>query len=150
MAKLDDTNKAIIRMLSDGRKPFSAIADEIGITENTVRARVNRLTEDGILSIQGLVDPQHVPDIQVAIMGIKLRTLNLEEKAREFLTLKGVFSVVVVTGRYDLIVQLVTGPDEDRSLLNFFKNELARIKDIADVETFVVYQAHNYHIPYMG
>ncbi len=150
MAKLDDTNKAIIRMLSDGRKPFSAIAEEIGITENTVRARVNRLTEEGVLSIQGLVDPQLVPDIQVAIMGIKLRTLDLEEKAKEFLTLKGVFSVVVVTGRYDLIVQLVTGPDEDRSLLNFFKNELARIKDISDVETFVVYQAHNYHIPYIG
>ncbi len=150
MAKLDDTNKAIIRMLSDGRKPFSAIAEEIGITENTVRARVNRLTEEGVLNIQGLVDPQLVPDLQVAIMGIKLRTLNLEEKAKEFLTLKGVFSVVVVTGRYDLIVQLVTGPDEDRSLLNFFKNELARIKDISDVETFVVYQAHNYHIPYIG
>jgi len=150
MAKLDDTNKAIIRMLSDGRKPFSAIAEEIGITENTVRARVNRLTEEGVLSIQGLVDPQLVPDLQVAIMGIKLRTLDLEEKAKEFLTLKGVFSVVVVTGRYDLIVQLVTGPDEDRSLLNFFKNELARIKDISDVETFVVYQAHNYHIPYIG
>ena len=148
--KLDDTNKAIIRLLEDGRKPYSAIAEEIGITENTVRSRVNRLIEDGVLKISGLVNPQMLPEMQVAIMGIKLSTLNLEEKAKEFSKLRGVFSVVVVTGRFDLIVQLVTGTDEQSSLLNFFKNELSKVKDVSDVETFVCYQSHNYNIPYMG
>jgi len=148
--KLDDTNKAIIRLLEDGRKPFSAIAEEIGITENTVRSRVNRLIEDGVLKISGLVNPQMLPDMQVAIMGIKLSTLDLENKAKEFSALRGVISVVVVTGRYDLIVQLVTGTDEQNSLLNFFKNELSKIKDVSDVETFVCYQSHNYNIPFMG
>lgn len=148
--KLDDTNKAIIRLLEDGRKPYSAIAEEIGITENTVRSRVNRLIEDGVLKISGLVNPQMLPEMQVAIMGIKLSTLNLEEKAKEFSKLRGVFSVVVVTGRFDLIVQLVTGTDEQNSLLNFFKNELSKVKDVADVETFVCYQSHNYNIPFMG
>ena len=37
--KIDDTNKAIIRLLRDGRKPYSVIADELGITENTGRSR---------------------------------------------------------------------------------------------------------------
>ncbi|MGX8685309.1 MAG: Lrp/AsnC family transcriptional regulator [Spirochaetales bacterium] len=148
--KLDDTNKAIIRLLEDGRKPYSAIAEEIGITENTVRSRVNRLIEDGVLKISGLVNPQMLPEMQVAIMGIKLSTLNLEEKAKEFSKLRGVFSVVVVTGRFDLIVQLVTGTDEQSSLLNFFKNELSKVKDVSDVETFVCYQSHNYNIPFMG
>ncbi len=148
--KLDDTNKAIIKLLEDGRKPYSAIAEEIGITENTVRSRVNRLIEDGVLKISGLVNPQMLPDMQVAIMGIKLSTLDLENKAKEFSALRGVISVVVVTGRYDLIVQLVTGTDEQNSLLNFFKNELSKIKDVSDVETFVCYQSHNYNIPFMG
>jgi len=148
--KLDDTNKAIIKLLEDGRKPYSAIAEEIGITENTVRSRVNRLIEDGVLKISGLVNPQMLPDMQVAIMGIKLSTLDLENKAKEFSALRGVISVVVVTGRYDLIVQLVTGTDEQNSLLNFFKNELSKIKDVSDVETFVCYQSHNYNIPFIG
>ncbi len=146
--KLDETNKAIIKELKNGRKAFSAIADGIGITENTVRSRVNKLLEDGVLEITGLVDPQAVPDMQVIIMGIKLSTLDLEEKAKEMLKLKGVISVVVVTGRYDLIVQLVTSSKDDQSLLNFFKNELAKVKGVSDVETFVVYQSHNYMIPY--
>ena len=35
MAKVDETSKAIIRLLQDGRRSFSAIAEELGITENT-------------------------------------------------------------------------------------------------------------------
>lgn len=147
--KLDETNKAIIKELSNGRKAFSAIAENIGITENTVRSRVNKLLEDGVLQISGLVDPQYVPEMQVVIMGIKLSTLNLEEKAKEFLALKGVIFVVVVTGRYDLIIHLATDTTGDNSLLNFFKNELSKVKGVSDVETFVVYQSHNYRIPYI-
>ena len=147
--KLDDTNIAIIRELRNGRKAFSSIADKIGITENTVRSRVNKLIEDGVLQISGLVDPQFIPEMQVVIMGVKLSTLDLEEKAKEMLRLKGVISVMVVTGRYDLIVQLATSTQDDQSLLNFFKNELSKVKGVSDVETFVVYQSHNYMIPYM-
>ena len=147
--KLDDTNIAIIKELRNGRKAFSSIADKIGITENTVRARVNKLIEDGVLQISGLVDPQFIPEMQVVVMGVKLSTLDLEEKAKEMLRLKGVISVMVVTGRYDLIVQLATSTQDDQSLLNFFKNELSKVKGVSDVETFVVYQSHNYMIPYM-
>ncbi len=147
--KLDETNKAIIKELSNGRKAFSTIAEKIGITENTVRSRVNKLVDDGVLQISGLVNPQYIPEMQVVVMGVKLGTLDLEDKAKEMLRLKGVISVMVVTGRYDLIVQVVTSSSDDQSLLNFFKNELSKIKGISDVETFVVYQSHNYMIPYI-
>jgi Lrp/AsnC family transcriptional regulator for asnA, asnC and gidA len=56
-------------------------------------------------------------------------------------------NVVVVTGRYDLIVQVLLSEEEGLSLLDFFKKELDNITEIADVETFVVYQSHNYWIP---
>ena len=147
--KLDETNKAIIKDLYNGRRAFSTIAEKIGITENTVRSRVNKLIEDGILQISGLVNPQYIPEMQVVVMGIKLSTLNLEDKAKEVLKLKGVISVMVVTGRYDLIAQIVTSTNDDQSLLNFFKNELSKVKGVSDVETFVVYQSHNYMIPYI-
>ena len=147
--KLDETNKAIIKELYNGRRAFSTIAEKIGITENTVRSRVNKLIEDGILQISGLVNPQYIPEMQVVVMGIKLSTLNLEDKAKEVLKLKGVISVMVVTGRYDLIAQIVTSTNDDQSLLNFFKNELSKVNGVSDVETFVVYQSHNYMIPYI-
>lgn len=150
MMKLDETNKTIIRELKeDGRKPFSQIAQEIGVTENTVRARVNQMIRENILSISALVDPQTIPEMQVVIMGVKLKTMDLEKKAKEFMALKGVISAVVVTGRFDLIVHLVTSSDEDKSLLNFFKFELSKVSEVSDVETFVVYQAHSFKVPYL-
>ncbi|MFA5514173.1 MAG: Lrp/AsnC family transcriptional regulator [Sphaerochaetaceae bacterium] len=147
--KIDETNKAIIRLLNDGRKPFSAIADELSITENTVRARVNKLVEEGILRITGLVNPESVPGVQVVMMGIKLRTLDLGRKAEEFSRLKGVVSAVVVTGRYDVIVQAIVSEEDGLTLLQFFNKELAKVSEILEVETFVVYQSFNYHVPFI-
>ncbi len=147
--KMDETNKAILRQLIDGRKPFSAIADELTITENTVRSRVNKLIDEEILQISGLIRAEMIPGLQVVFMGVKLSTLDLERKAREFATLRGVISCVVVTGRYDLIVQLVLSEEEDLSLLDFFKEELAKMSEVLEVETFVVYQSENYRIPYV-
>lgn len=148
-ARIDETNKAIIRQLSDGRKPFSAIAEELEITENTVRARVNKLIEEGVLKISGLVDPQVLPGVQIVMIGIKLKTLDLERKAWEFSELRGVISVAIVTGRYDLFVQLALSEDEGLSLLEFYKHELDKIGEISDVETFVVCQSYNYLIPFI-
>ncbi len=147
--KMDETNKAIIRQLRDGRKPFSAIAEELSITENTVRARVNKLIDEGVLEISGLVNPEVIPGLQVVMMGVKLKTLDLERKAKEFSGLRGIISASVVTGRYDLIVHLVLSEDEGLSLLDFFKIELDKISEISEVETFVVYQSHNLRIPYI-
>ncbi len=147
--RIDDTNKAIIKQLKDGRKAYSAIAEELNITENTVRARVNKLMEEGILEITGVVDPECIPGLQVVMMGVKLKTMDLERKAKEFSRLRGVISTVVVTGRYDLIVQLVLSEDDGLSLLDFFKHELVKVNEVQEVETFVVYQSHNFHIPYI-
>ncbi len=147
--RIDDTNKAIIKLLQDGRRPYSVIADELGITENTVRSRANKLLEDGVLKIIGMVDPEYVPGLQVIYMGVKLSTMELTKKAEEFMTLRGVVSVAVVTGRYDLIAKLVLSEEEDLSLLNFFSNELTKISNVLDVETYVVYQSHNLLVPYI-
>ena len=147
--KIDETNKIIIRSLKDGRKAYSAIADELGITENTVRTRVNKMIEDGVLQITGLVNPEYIPSFQVAMMGIKVKTLDLETKAKELTRLNGVISCAVVTGRYDLILQIELSDTEGLSLLEFFKNELNKVKDITDVETFIVYQSHNLVVPYL-
>ena len=149
MAKrVDDTNKAIIKALSDGRRPYSAVAEELGITENTVRSRVNRMIDEGLLRITALVDPSMLPGVQVVVMGVKLKTMELERKAREFSALRGVFSASVVTGRYDLIVQLQLSEEEGLSLLDFFKSELVKVAEVQEVETFVVYQSKSFWVPY--
>ena len=145
--KIDDTNIDIIRELRQGKKSFKKIADKLAITENTVRSRVNKLQDEGVLEICGLVDPATLPDHRAVIIGIKLTEMNLVEKGEEISKLKGVISVSVVTGRYDLLVLVLF--KKNFGLLEFYTKEISQIKGISSVETFVVYKSYNLKVPYI-
>jgi Lrp/AsnC family transcriptional regulator for asnA, asnC and gidA len=145
--RVDEIHIEIIKHLRDGRKSYKKIAEELGITENTVRSRVARLVEEGVLEISGLVDPQAFPGHRVVLVGVKLATMNLVQKAEEFSKLKGVVSASVVTGRYDLI--LVVLLKEGFDLLEFYTEEVYRLKDVHSVETFVIYKGFNLRVPYV-
>jgi len=55
---LDAANRAIIEALQrDGRQPYGAIAEEVGLSEAAVRRRVQRLREAGIMQIVAVTDP---------------------------------------------------------------------------------------------
>jgi Lrp/AsnC family transcriptional regulator for asnA, asnC and gidA len=145
--RIDETNLAIVKHLRDGRKSFRQIADELGVSENTVRARVQKLMEEGILEVTGLVDPEALPGHRVVMVGVKLSTMDLINKGAEFSQLRGVVSVSVVTGRYDLL--LVVFLKEGFGLLEFYTEEVAKLEDVQSVETFVVYKAYNFKVPYI-
>jgi DNA-binding Lrp family transcriptional regulator len=44
----------------DGRAPFSLIADVLGVSDQTIARRYNRLHEAGLLRVRGLSDPGHL------------------------------------------------------------------------------------------
>ncbi|UCF97908.1 MAG: Lrp/AsnC family transcriptional regulator [Spirochaetaceae bacterium] len=145
--KIDQTNIGIIKHLQDGRKSYKEIAGDLSITENTVRSRVLQMVQEGVLSITGLIDPEKVPGHRMVLVGIKLNTMNLVKKGEEFSRLKGVVSVAVVTGRYDLILTVLLR--EDFGLLEFYTKEVARIEEVNSAETFVVYKGYNTKVPYI-
>ncbi len=148
-AKIDNTSLAIIKHLKDGRKPYSLIAEELSITENTVRSRVNKLLSDGVLEISGLINPDTLPGHQMILAALKMSTVELGAKAEEFSKLRGVISVSVVTGRYDLLAYVMLHPSADFTLLDFFRDELSKIELIQDIETFVVYEGIDLSVPYV-
>jgi DNA-binding Lrp family transcriptional regulator len=50
MKNLDEKDKIILQMLiEDSRRAYREIADQVGLSESTVRKRVVRLQEDGII-----------------------------------------------------------------------------------------------------
>ena len=145
--KIDPTTIEIIKHLKDGRKSLKKIADELDLSENTVRSRVNQLKDEGILQIAGVVSPEDLPGHRVVMVGVKLATMSLVKKGEEFSRLKGVISVSVVTGRFDLI--LVVLLKEDFGLLEFYTQEVSKLKGVQSVETFVVYKSYNLKVPYI-
>lgn len=143
---LDSINKKIINHLKDGRISYKKIAKELSIAENTVKARIQKLKETGIIDITTLVNPEVAKGHTIVYMGIQLNHLMLEETAERISKLKGVISSSVVTGRYDLFV--VVHLDPDYSLLDFLSQQLSKIEGITVTETFIVFKSFNLKIPH--
>jgi Lrp/AsnC family transcriptional regulator for asnA, asnC and gidA len=145
--KIDDINLSIIKELRNGRKSFKRIADQLQLTENTVRSRVNKMMQSGLLDINGQVDIEQIPHHQLVIIGVKLKTTDMFKKGQEFSQVKGVVSVSVVTGRYDLMLLVIF--NEEYGLQEFYAQEVSRIEDVQSLETFVVYKGYNLKVPYI-
>ncbi len=145
--KIDKMNIEIIKQLRDGRKSFKKIAEELSITENTVRARVNKLQDDGILDIAGLVDAESIPGHQQVIFGVKLQNMDLLAKGEEFSRLDCVNSSCIVTGRFDLIV--IATLNQENTLLEFITEKVGAIEGVKSIESFVVFKGFNMKTPYI-
>jgi len=143
--KVDKINLEIIRQLRYGRKPYKQIAHHLDITENTVRSRVNKLMDEGILDIRGSVDIEAIQGHQILYLGVKLSNMDLEQKGMEFRELKGVVSAAIVTGRYDLILQVLL--TEQYTLLEFITGQIPKVKGVQTVESFVVDKGFDLKVP---
>jgi len=145
--KFDETNLSIIKHLRDGRKSFNTIASDLDVTENTVRSRVSKMTDEGVLEIVGLVNPEQLPGHRTVVIGVKLTTPLLFQKGEEFSSLRGVTKVLLVTGKYDIIIEVLL--KEGFGLLEFYEEEFIKMTEIQTAETFVVFKSFNHLVPYV-
>lgn len=142
---IDETGLRILKELKDGRESFQKIADNLSLSESTVRNRINGLLDTGILEIKGLIDLEELPDYNMIQIGIKLSTMDLVGKGEEISKLPSVLNVQVVTGRYDLMATVLLR--KDFTISDFYLKEMKQVEEIMGVETFVVYKEFNTRIP---
>lgn len=126
--------RIIEQLLRDGRRPFTRIAADLGVSEAAVRARTNRLIERGVLRIVGLTDPGMVGLRQQATLGIRCGPDKVLQVAQQIADLSGVLSVAVTAGRYDLLVEAAC---RDNEALLALVEELRHIPGVRESETFV-------------
>lgn len=142
---IDETALKILMELDDGRASFQKIADGLGLSEGTVRNRIHAMVDAGVLEIRGQVDLEALKGYEMVQIGIKLSTMDLVGKGEEISKLPSVLNVLVVTGRYDLMVTVLI--KKGKNLADFYLSEMNLIRDVQSVETFVVYKEFNTKIP---
>jgi Lrp/AsnC family transcriptional regulator for asnA, asnC and gidA len=130
----DKLNQRIIDMLEiDGRKPFNEIAKSLEISEGTVRNRVNRMKDAGVLQIKALVDRSAINYATDSMLGIKVAsTSSPTEVAKRLQDCNEIVFIIWVTGRYDLLVEIASEGDE--TLTRFLDEHCFNNGDIKDVE----------------
>jgi len=129
-------DKRIIEHLQqDGRRPFTQIAADLGVSEAAVRARTNRLVERGILQVVGVTDPLKLGFQQQAMIGVRCESNRLLEVADAVSGFPEVSYVVVTAGAFDLLVEVVC--ENNEALLQFLAERLRAVDGVRDTETFV-------------
>lgn len=110
---LDQVDKSIIRELQvDGRMPYSQLAPKVGLSEAATRQRVNRLVESGTVQIVAVTDPAAVGLGYQAMVGIGVDG-DVGESAESLAKIDQVEYVVIATGRYDILAEVVCADADD-------------------------------------
>jgi Lrp/AsnC family transcriptional regulator for asnA, asnC and gidA len=129
-------DKRIIEHLQqDGRRPFTQIAADLGVSEAAVRARTNRLVERGILQVVGVTDPLKLGFQQQAMIGVRCESNRLLEVADAVSAFPEVDYVVITAGPFDLLIEVVC--EDNEALLQFLTEKLRAVEGVRETETFV-------------
>jgi Lrp/AsnC family transcriptional regulator for asnA, asnC and gidA len=130
--RVDDLDRGIIEALQDnGRESFRRIADRLGVSEATVRARYARLTSEGILQVVAVTNPLGL-GFEQALVGIK--TSGPPDTVADELSRWPQNDYVVVTaGQFDLVVEVVA---VDRRELLDLTNRMRALDGVVTTEIF--------------
>lgn len=141
-ADLSDLDREIIRILQvSGRTPFAQIARELGVTEKTVRRRVGDLLANDVIQIGTVTQPELLGYHAMALVGIRTNhSRSSAELAEELAGLAAVDYVVVTTGRYDLLVEIVSR--DDAALLEAVEQQVMKVAGVTDGEMMPYLQLH--------
>jgi len=115
---LDETDQAIIALLRrDGRMAYRAMARELDMAENTVRARVRRMEESDTMRVVAVTDSEAAGFGMLLAIGVQVEGRSPEQVARELAAIPQVFSVNVVVGSQDIEILVVARDRSDLSEL---------------------------------
>jgi len=117
--EIDKVDSKIICLLQkNGRMPNTEIAQKLGISEATIRKRIQRLISDGVIKIVAACDPFKLEFNVVGNMRIKLDIKKSEQAIEELRQLDELWYISLVSGPYDLDIEFrLTSIDELHSLL---------------------------------
>jgi len=132
---LDGPTRAIIEALQrDGRQPYGAIAEAVGLSEAAVRRRVQRLRESGIMQIVAVTDPLQLGFTRQAMIGISVEG-DVRRVAEKLSALPEVDYVVMCAGSFDILIEIVC--EDDERLLHVLNDSVRSIPGVRATETFL-------------
>jgi len=131
------TDRAFIRLLQqNARMSYAELSRAAGIPESTVRRRMDRLQQRGVIEFSMLADPARLGYDLRALIGLKIELRRLDEIAATLNALDEVTFAGFVTGNFDIIIQIVVRSQE--ALVEFLTVTLAKVDGVKSTETFVM------------
>ncbi len=135
---LDDLDGAILEAHQrDTSIGYSELAQAFDVTTATVRNRIRRLKEAGVMDLILAVNPHKLGLQVVALIAIQIDWADpgLDRIVAALRSTPNVVTVMVVTGRYDVFVRYVSA--DLAGYRRFISEELPNIEGITKFESFI-------------
>jgi len=133
---IDMTDARIITHLQeDGRRPYTAIARDLGISEACVRQRVARLIKRNVIQIVAASSPLDLGLLSAQI-DIRVAGDKLQQVAQAIAALPEVDFVGICAGRFDLTVGVVCRDRE--ALYDLLVHRIRPIPGILETELLLL------------
>ncbi len=138
MERIDHLDRKILSILSrNARIALKDVAAECGISRAAVHQRVQRLTEEGVITGSGFyVDPKSLGYTTCTYVGITLEKGNMYKKVVEEVALiPEVVECHYTTGPYTILIKLYAHDNEHlKDLLN---DKVQSIQGVVSTETLI-------------
>lgn len=136
--KMDEIDRNILKLLQeDGRMSYSEIARRIGVPESTVRLRVKRLIEEGIIrKFAALINPFKAGYSIVAFIAVDIEPNKIKRAVEELSKLPEVDVLGIATGAHDVLMQVTVRDLQE--LESFLIEKLGKIDGIKSTETSIL------------
>ncbi len=151
MYEIDKTDYDIVALLmEDGRMSASEIARRLGhVTERIVRYRIERMVEEGLMSISAVVNPRALGFSTVADVFLEVESDLIADVAEKVAEFENVSYVAYMIGQTDVSVQLLA--KDTTEVYRFVTDVIRRIPGVRKTTTsivpFIVKDIHQWHIP---
>jgi len=137
---IDEKDKEILNLLQENyRISYHELSKKVGLAASTTHNRVQNMLSSGIIrEFDTLVDPFKVGFETIAILGITVDPLKMDEVAKKIAAYDRVQLVVTSTGDHDIVVRIIAKNDKD--LWRFINEKIKTIDGVRpqmDVSSFI-------------
>lgn len=141
---LDALDQQLIEMLSsDARVSNRKIAAELGVTEGTVRGRIKRLQQDGLIAFTAITGFEMGKRARLAFINIQSDVHRVREVAQIVAEIPGINAVLITMGEFNLAALCLI--DELDALVELASDKILAIDGVHHVETSIAVKTVKYN-----
>ena len=138
--EIDRRDRTLIRALrADPRASYKAIADGLGISHNTAKARLDRLMNEHVIRLAVIADPPSVGLAVSAHIGISVQPSFTQSVSRLLVARREVSFLGLTLGDQDILA--IANFESNEKLFQFVNRFVGNLEGVTGVETSVVCQS---------
>jgi len=132
----DSLDEHLVQLLEkDASHTSETLAKQFNVSASTVRRRVRKLIQSGVLHFVAVVDPSKAGFPLTAVIAFDVAPEKLDLVAQKLASYPEVKWVSITTGRFDILA--LARFRSTSELSSFVQRELANMEGVRDSETFI-------------